>query len=173
MSKKPGLLPKLEFLVIGILFFAFLIWAMSKCNATQRAYREKAAADARDEAIADSMDRVLEGYSPLDTAIKAKEITPPAATGDAARKTVLYVTVDGMNMRSGPGLNFRIVERLQLYDEVEFLGEVTDTTQEINLGQITTDEPWVKVKTRKGNAGWVYGAGVSYYKKKLEGVDTE
>lgn len=170
MSKKPGMLPKLEFMVIGILFFAFLIWAMSKCNATQREYQEKADADAREQAIADSLDQ-LQAYTPLDTAIKPKIVAP--LVGEKERATILYVTVDGMNMRSSPGLKTRIVERLQLYDEVEFLGEVTDTTQEINLGQITTDEPWVKVKTRKGNVGWVYGAGVSYYKKKLEGVETD
>lgn len=174
MSKKPGLLPKLEFLVIGILFFAFLLWAMSRCNATKRAYQEKAAAQARDEAAADSLDRLLlEGYTPFDTAVKPKEAPPPPSAGPGERRTILYVTIDGMNMRSGPGLNYRIVERLKLYDEVEFLGEVTDSTQEINLGQITTDEPWVKVRTRKGNTGWLYGAGASYYKKKLEGVETD
>ncbi|MCB0555359.1 MAG: SH3 domain-containing protein [Phaeodactylibacter sp.] len=172
MSKKPGMLPKLEFMVIGILFFAFLIWAMSKCNATQREYQKKAEADAREQAIADSLDRLQDyTYTPLDTAIKPKIAAPLAE--EKERATILYVTVDGMNMRSSPGLKSRIVERLQLYNEVEFLGEVTDSTQEINLGQITTNEPWVKVKTRKGNIGWVYGAGVSYYKKKLEGVETD
>jgi len=41
MSKEPGVLPKLEILIFGVLFLAFLIWAVSKCSATRREYQQE------------------------------------------------------------------------------------------------------------------------------------
>jgi len=173
MSKKPGLLPKVEILVIGIFFIGFLMWAVSKCNTTQRRYQQKAEFDAAEQLKADSLEKAMADIAPpgLDTVMKPIN---PEPQKEKVRGPVLYVTIKGLNMRSGPGLNYRIVERLQLFDEVEFLGEVSDSTQEIKLGEnLIVSKPWVKVKTRKGQNGWVYGAGVDYYKHELEGVDTE
>lgn len=170
-EKKPGLLPKLEILVIGIFFIGFLMWAVSKCSDTQRRYRERAAFDAAEQARADSLEKAATDILPLDTTIRPIN---PAPEKEKARVPVLYVTIKGLNMRSGPGLSHRIVSRLELYEELEFLGEVSDSTEEIKLGEnLITNEPWVKVQTSKGQSGWVYGAGVDFYKHELEGVDTE
>ncbi|MCB0589347.1 MAG: SH3 domain-containing protein [Phaeodactylibacter sp.] len=172
MSNKPGLLPKVEILVIGIFFIGFLMWAVSKCNSTRRLYRQQEAFDAAEQAKADSLESLMSEMAPLDTTIQP--VNPPEPEVKKERVPVLYVTVNGVNMRTGPGLRFRILERLELYDEVEFLGEVSDTTQEIKLGEnLLTNEPWVKVKTQKGNQGWIYGACVDFYKHQLQGVDTE
>ena len=171
MSKQPGLLPKVEILVIGIFFIGFLMWAVSKCNNTQRSYRQKEAFDVAEQARADSMERFTTDIAPLDTSIQPIN---PEPNVEKVRVPVLYIIVDGVNMRTGPGLNNRIVDRLKLYDEVEFLGEVSDSTQEIKLGEnLVANERWVKVKTLKGRQGWVYGACVDYYKHELEGVETE
>ena len=51
------------------------------------------------------------------------------------------------------------------------MNEVTDSTFQINLGKEVADEPWVKVRSKKGHVGWVYGAGVDYYKYKRPGVE--
>ena len=56
------------------------------------------------------------------------------------------------------------------FEQVNFLGEVTDSTTEVNLGYEIANEPWVKVQHTRGKIGWVYGAGVNYYKKKRDGV---
>ena len=171
MSNKPGLLPKVEFLVIGIFFIGLLMWAVSKCSSTKNRYRQQAAFEAEEQARADSMERIVSDIIPLDTTIKPVNPEPKV---EKERVPVLYITVDGVNMRSGPGLKNRIISRLKLYEEVEFMGEVSDSTQEIKLGEnLTANEPWVKVKTLKGQQGWVYGACVDYYKHRLEGVDTE
>lgn len=171
MSKQPGLLPKLEILVIGIFFIGFLMWAVSKCSSTQRRYRQQADFEAEEQARADSMERITADIAPLDTSIQPIN---PEPNIEKVRAPILYITVNGVNMRAGPGLSHRIISRLQLYDEVEFLGEVSDSTQEIKLGEnLVANEPWVKVKTRKGQQGWVYGACVDYYKHELEGVETE
>ncbi|MEL7163504.1 MAG: hypothetical protein AAFN92_22290, partial [Bacteroidota bacterium] len=63
-----------------------------------------------------------------------------------------------------------IVARIPLYEEVFFLGEVTDSLYQIDLGEVTPTAPWVRIKLKDGKQGWVYGAGVSYYKFRLAGV---
>jgi alpha-D-ribose 1-methylphosphonate 5-triphosphate synthase subunit PhnG len=60
-----------------------------------------------------------------------------------------------------------------LYDKVYFLGEMSDSLETIDLGDITTTEPWVKIVDKSGKKGWVYGAGVDYYKHELKGVHTD
>ena len=176
MSKEPGLLPKVEILVIGVLFLAFLLWAVSKCNDTRRQYQIEAEEEAAELARLDSMEEAsLSVMEPLDTSIKP--LNKPQATSPSQAPTSvyppLYVIVKGLNMRSGPGLQYKKVDRLELHDVLYFMGEVTDTTQKLDLGEIETDEPWVKVKNEKGETGWVYGACVDYYKRELKGVETD
>ena len=50
------------------------------------------------------------------------------------------------------------------------MNEVTDSTYEVNLGKEKANEPYVKIKTKRGTVGWVYGAGVHYVKKKHSGT---
>jgi hypothetical protein len=65
------------------------------------------------------------------------------------------------------------VARLPLYEEVFFTGEVTDSLYTIDLGEVTPTAPWVKIRMKDGKEGWVFGAGVSYYKYQLKGVLTD
>jgi Tfp pilus assembly protein PilZ len=74
-------------------------------------------------------------------------------------------------MRRAPELDAEVIDEFELFEEVFFLDEVTDFTQEINLGKQIVNEPWIKVQSKQGRAGWVYGAGVHYYKKKHPGAD--
>jgi len=85
--------------------------------------------------------------------------------------TRLYVTINGLNIRSGPSLDSIILNKLVLFEEVYFLNEITPFTEEISLGTSVADEPWIKVRTKQGREGWVYGAGVYYYKRKYPGMD--
>ena len=97
--------------------------------------------------------------------------TEPAAPTTAAAKTsTLYVTINGLNVRSEPGLKGALVTKLDLYEPVTFLGQKTEWTQEISLGYEKVTDHWVKVRTRSGKEGWVFGAGVHYYKMKRKGV---
>jgi hypothetical protein len=73
-------------------------------------------------------------------------------------------------MRRSPELKADVIAELSLFSKVFFMNEVTDSLYEINLGYEVAKEPWVKVRTKKGKEGWVYGAGVNYYKKKRSGV---
>jgi uncharacterized protein YgiM (DUF1202 family) len=171
-----GMLPKVEILIIGGFFILFMIWAVSKCAATQEAYEEQAQQEAIEEAQVDSLRGagLVGDYMPLDTTVKPlKKPESEVESSSTAISTPLYVITPALNMRTGPGLRFKIMERLELYDELQFLGEVTDTTQRIDLGEITAEEPWVKVRTPSGKEGWVFGACIDYYKHELKGVETD
>ena len=87
------------------------------------------------------------------------------------KRTPLYVTIENLALRKGPGVKYQALERFTLYTELGFLDEVTQNVDTIQLGNIIAVEPWVKVRSPKGRDGWVYGAGVDYYKHKLEGVE--
>ena len=86
------------------------------------------------------------------------------------KETTLYSTIDGLNVRVQPKLGAPIIGRLKLYEPVTYMNEVTDSLFTIDLGDIEPTEPWVKIRLESGKQGWVYGAGVSFYKYKLEGV---
>jgi Bacterial SH3 domain len=90
----------------------------------------------------------------------------PSSVGGAR----LYVSISGLKVRSEPNLTAKVVQKLALFDEVSYQNEVTKYTQPLSLGKEMANEPWVKVRTKKGKTGWVYGAGVSYYKIKRKGV---
>ncbi len=93
--------------------------------------------------------------------------TPKEATGGGSK---LYVTIDKLKVRKTPGLKGELLGELKLFDEVTYMNEVTDSTYVVNLGKEKADEPYVKIKTKRGTVGWVYGAGVHYVKKKRSGV---
>lgn len=167
----------------------FMIYALNKCGSEDAEYAMVAEENARKNYL-DSLQRAedsIAARSAINVEAEARaDALRRAATqpliGDSVvrlpetqiireKLTTLFVTFDGLNVRSGPGINYGKVDRLKLYDEVVFLNEITDSTFQINLGSVTPDEPWVKIKTPSGKEGWVYGAGVEYFKKKLEGVE--
>lgn len=166
-EKKTGLLPRLEFIIIAVFFIGFLLWATSRCNSTRANYALQEQEDLR----ADSLMRAINETAILekarkDSISKANAVIKQAEKEvERERYTPLYTTVDGVNVRKEPKLNAKVVSRLELNEEVSFLGEVTDFKQEIKVEEVQKNEPWVKVKTQAGRIGWVYGGTVSYYKK--------
>lgn len=178
---KPSGLIKFQFLLFGLLLVALLIWGSGKCSRTLDDYESERMAETIAQLRADSLaraevDATAQPNNPLTA--PSREPTTQADTlrgGNIRvireRTTPLYVTIENLALRAGPGLNYQVVDRLKLFDEVNFLQEVTDSLYEIKLGSITPREPWVKVRSAKGRDGWVYGAGVDFYKYELEGVE--
>lgn len=180
---------RVALVILSLCMLLFMIYALNQCGNEDAEYAMIAEENARKNYL-DSLQRAedsIAARTAIDVEAEARaEALRRAATqrliGDSLvqapqtqvvleKTTPLYVTFDGLNVRSGPGLNYGKIDRLKLYDEVQFLNETTDSTFEINLGQITPNEPWVKIKTPSGKEGWVYGAGVEYFKKKLKGVE--
>lgn len=96
--------------------------------------------------------------------------TKPATQTVVKNQTTLFVTIDQLKLRREPGLKSETIAQLDLYEQVYFMNEKSDYTQEINLGTELVTDYWVKVKTKSGKVGWVFGAGVHYYKQKRKGT---
>ena len=85
--------------------------------------------------------------------------------------TLLYVLIDGLNVRSKPDLKAKSMGKLKLNDQVYFLNEVTPEAQTVRLiDKSEVTKPWFKIKTKRGTVGWVHGSGVDFYKRKPQGV---
>lgn len=160
--KKPSILPKMEVMIIFVFFLSFIIWAVSKCQSTSEHLQKQ------DVAVVTTPEVEVPVKNISPKMVVPEQRTETSATSKAFTK--LFVTMDGLNMRTMPHLDSSVVAQLSLYEEVYFLNEVTDFKQTINLGLEEVTEPWIKVKTRKGHSGWVFGAGVNYYKIKHPSV---
>jgi len=185
-KKKSNALPGVEIMFILVLFGSFLVWAVSKCNMTkEKLGNEDTTAEVVTEeqispatpanttapppATVGQQPTVPNPATPNSTIPVAQTPPPTQVIPQAAPQTVytrLYITMDSLKMRTGPSLDSTIVARLPLFEEVIYLNEVTAFSQKINLGPEIADEPWVKVRNRTGQIGWIYGAGVHYYKKR-------
>lgn len=180
---------RVALVILSLCMLLFMIYALNQCGDEDAEYAMVAEENARKNYL-DSLQRAEDSIAArividLESEARADALRRAATQtliGDSVvgapqtqvireRLTPLYVTFDGLNVRSGPGLNYGKVDRLELYDEVIFLNEITDSTFQINLGQVTPNEPWIKIKTSSGKEGWVYGAGVEYFKKRLNGVE--
>ncbi len=185
-KKKKSLLPGIEIMIIIVFFISFMLFAIPRCNEKRLEYASTDAADtpAISDPVSEDDQTIISPDSILVPASSVTEVTIPVATAPALQPsptlpaatsistaTRLYVTIDGLNIRSGPSLDSAILNKLVLFEEVHFLNEITPFTEQISLGTTVADEPWVKVKTKRGGEGWVYGAGVFYYKRKYPGMD--
>lgn len=195
MAKK-SLLPSFDVIFIGVFFAFFLMWMVPRCMDTKSKLQEETDGV---RAQIDSLDKVMDSLlikpkvvNVTDTAKAVLPATTTTASGATPSTTApttslstqaklknlspkdlpgkLYITINNLKLRKSPHLDSIVIATLPLYEEVFFLDEVTEFTQQISLGYEIADEPWVRVRTKKGKDGWVYGAGVHYYKKKRDGV---
>jgi len=67
-------------------------------------------------------------------------------------------------MREEATTNSPIVITLKEGEPLDYGGERSDFTEKISLRGTLFDEPWLKVTTKSGKEGWVYGGGVKFYK---------
>jgi Bacterial SH3 domain len=86
-------------------------------------------------------------------------------TAESGSSVTLYTVVSDVKMRSEPGLNSKIIGKLPKDAAVTYLRVQTDKTQKLTIDNVPHDEPWLKVRTKRGTVGWVYGGTVRAYKK--------
>ena len=100
---------------------------------------------------------------------------PPSASTSSGTSngSTLFVSIEGLKVRKEPGLKGETLAELKLYEPVTFLNKKTEWTQEISLGYEKVTDHWVKIRTQSGKEGWVFGAGVHYYKMKRPGQTPE
>jgi hypothetical protein len=172
-----GLLSKIEYIVIAIFALIFLVWTISKCSSHKEQAQEETAIEAKEDSLANAAKQPA-ATTPLPAVADTSKAAATGAQAAAAQPakpqepqgSKLYVTIDKLKIRKTPGLKGELLGELKLFDEVYYQDEVTDSTYEVNLGKEMANEPYVKVKTKRGTVGWVYGAGVHYVKKKRSGV---
>ncbi|MEM9991075.1 MAG: SH3 domain-containing protein [Bacteroidota bacterium] len=159
------MLPSIEIMIIGIFFISFVFMMLPRCESKQ--VELSAIADNKvSKSSKITLDSVLEKPKPKPLKAPSLKQTSPAIV---TKRTVLYVTIDGMNLRDKPTLKSGIIQKLPLYEQVYFMDETSEFTQKLDLFEgVTTDEPWIKVQTKEGKTGWLYGAGVHFYRKKFE-----
>lgn len=85
---------------------------------------------------------------------------PPPMVENDDEPDVLLAWVDGASVRAKPSTSSERVARLSEGEEVTALGENSAASEEILLRGVVYDENWVKVKTKDGTEGWVYGGTV-------------
>jgi hypothetical protein len=186
--------PKIETLVIFIFFACVAVWAVSKCTAERAEFVRKTDGNEQENRPAQRDTSQLPPAPPPVNVQSPSAAVPPVTTTPApqpsakpARPTLsnqpaqspppsndnystLYATIDGLKVRKEPGLKGETLAKLALYEPVFFLNKKTEWTQEISLGREKVTDHWVKIRTQSGKEGWVFGAGVHYYKMKRQGV---
>lgn len=156
-KKKKGLLPKTELIILIVLLGFFVLWSLKQCSNSIKPIEETPVLSQEDQSDSVENQPIISELR-VDTFEIVKEVT------------ALYVNINKLKLRSSPNLKSEVLEELEIGSKVMFAGEVTDSLYTFNLGKKEVTEPYVKVKTWKGLEGWVYGAGVDYYKKKVEGT---
>lgn len=87
--------------------------------------------------------------------------TPPPSN------TMLYVLINGLNIRAKADLKAKVKGKLKLNEQVYFLEEASEQAQTVRLANGTSvTKPWFKIQTKRGTVGWVHGSGVDFYKRK-------
>lgn len=163
-KNKRGLLPGIELMIIGVFIVSFLVITIPQCEPARE----------QDEGA-------MQINPPTeDTVVRENfAMPPPVAPVEEVRTTPmkrlpLYITIDQINMRVDPNVASRVIRKLDLHEKVYYEGETTEKTKEIDWGGgVVTNEPWVKVRTLRDELGWVYGAGVHFYKKTFAYPDNE
>lgn len=161
---------RIEYIVIILFFIFFIIFSATRCNKTKS---ELAVVDPTSTKVETPKDtfRTKNDTSKIKPSIAEKDSNTINKPKIIEKKvTKLFVTIDGLNVRNEPNVKAKSFGKLKLYDEVEFMNDVTKESTKLSLGAVDANEPWVKIRTKKGTVGWVYGAGVSYYKTKKKGV---
>ncbi|MFK7808264.1 MAG: SH3 domain-containing protein [Saprospiraceae bacterium] len=177
MTKKKGagLRIKTEVLIVFVFFLCFIVWAISKCNNKKEEYElpttEETATLADSTTTETSVENPTERPTAEMSTAELASSTSPTVIERTVFATKLYVSIEGLRLRRAPSVDSPFIMALPLFDELTFLNEVTDSTEIITLAEgIDANEPWVKVRHKKGHEGWVYGAGVHYYKVKFPGL---
>lgn len=100
----------------------------------------------------------------------SNQTSKPSGATATTQYSTLFITIDGLKLRKEPNLKSSVVTKLKLDEQVFFLNKKSEKPEEINLGYEKVTDYWVKIRTKSGKEGWVFGAGVHYYKMKRKGV---
>lgn len=116
-------------------FIIFLTWSVVACKGTSS------------DLSADNEVIVSEN---VDNGVQTLTIQPALAV----------VWIDQLRVRTHPTLESSVVAELKAGDTLYYLYERTVHQDMIILRDSTFRRPWLKVNTKAGQTGWVFGGGV-------------
>lgn len=131
-----------EMIGIGLLILAALMYGLSKCSSDKKSDKKN---------------------STEITNTSTSTVEDPKS--DALRRS-LYVSMDSLRMRRAPHKDSATVKFLVYSEEITDMGEYQNEQTIKITPEYSATEPWIKVKTKDGRSGWVFGAGVRPYPKK-------
>lgn len=148
-----GRISSLEFFAIAVFLIFCLLYALSTCNNQLDGQDNKETnISFVDSIVVDSIE------------LKNTENTIPQLKDSTEYIRSLYVNIDSLRMRKDPRINADIVEYLTFGQELIDLEE-RSLMERLKINETETAiAPWIKVRTEKGNTGWVYGAYLLFYK---------
>lgn len=94
----------------------------------------------------------------------------PTVAIDYAPKSIaiepvqMIAWVDQLRVRALPAKGSRVIAELKESDTLFYQNARTVNEETVNLRDTTYREPWLKVKTKDGQEGWVFGGGVRMLK---------
>jgi len=181
-KERKGLLPRFEVLIIFIFFISFILWTMSKCSQTKEELQDDSEETTSTEVTQQPQDTatltLAPTTNPAQNAAPNVATTPPAQSAPRVETTTsptsnyskLYVTIPKLKLRTAPTLKSDVITQLKLFERVYYMEEKSDSTITVNLGYEEATDYWRKIMTKKGNTGWVFGAGLSIDKEERSGV---
>jgi len=145
-----GSLRTIELVGIGLLLLAGLMYGVSKCSRSKSNVKK-------------------ENVSNVENTDKKNESVLQVDENDEkvnALRRRIYVTMDSIKMRKGPHKDSALAKILPFGEELIDMGDYqNEQTIRIAADNVAT-EPWIKVRTKEGMTGWVFGGGVRPYPKK-------
>ncbi len=83
-------------------------------------------------------------------------------TNSTSKESTLITNLEDVRLRDAAGEDAKVILALPKGSVLYDMGEVSDFTTKIILRGITFDEPWLKVRTKDGTVGWVYGGALNF-----------
>jgi len=152
-SKIPfiGSLRPIELIGIGLLVLAGLMYGLSKCGGGRSSNKPVVV-------VTDSSAQNVAGTTGGSVSENDERVN--------ALRRRLYVCMDSLKMRKGPHKDSTLLKILPYGDELVDMGEYkNEQTIRVAKDNVAT-EPWIKVRTKEGQTGWIFGAGIRPYPKK-------
>lgn len=89
-------------------------------------------------------------------------VSPMETKKEAPQQVLFIADMDHLRVRDSAGKDGKVIGELSTGEVVIYTGIKSDFTTPVKLRGYPYNDPWLKVTTKSGEEGWVYGGGVTY-----------
>ncbi len=94
--------------------------------------------------------------------LKKDSLKEEAEPIEIETETQAYCKVNNLRVRELPDLNSKVIAMLSEGETVVYLKERSDKTETVELRGQKVTAPFYRIKTQKGESGWVFGGALSF-----------